>query len=189
MLYSPEPPPAPAVTIDGEVFDLYIPSVQIAARVDELGKQLERDYAGKTPVVVGVLNGAAVFLADLIRAAESLDMELDFYRLSSYGDKKISSGEIRKLKDVDISLVGRDVIVVEDVIDSGLSVKYIRDDVARRNPKSLRFCALLYKEGVAQLDFEVDYIGFKIPKQFVIGYGLDIAEKKRNLKSIYRLRV
>jgi hypoxanthine phosphoribosyltransferase len=185
---SPESASAPVVKIDDDVFELYISDAAIAARIAELGRRLEADYAGTTPVVIGILNGAVIFMADLIRAAQSLDMEIDFYRLSSYGDKKITSGDVKKLKDINTPLVGRDVIVVEDVIDSGLSVKYIRNEVLRLNPKSLRFCALLYKEGVAALDFEIDYIGFKIPKQFVIGYGLDIAEKKRNLKGIYRLK-
>ncbi|MDW8466455.1 MAG: hypoxanthine phosphoribosyltransferase [Chloroherpetonaceae bacterium] len=170
------------------LFELFISEDAIAQRVAELGKEIERDYAGKTPIFIGILNGAFIFLADLVRAVQAIDVEVDFYKLSSYGNQKISSGQVRNLKLIDAVLEGRDVIVVEDIVDSGLSLSYIRSEILKLRPGSLRFCALFLKEETAQLEFAVDYIGFRIPKQFVVGYGLDIAQKKRNLRAVYKLR-
>ncbi|MBC8041952.1 MAG: hypoxanthine phosphoribosyltransferase [Rhizobacter sp.] len=167
-------------------FELYLSAAAIAARIKELGAEIEKDYAGKRPIFIGILNGAFIFLADLIREVD-LDVEMDFFKLSSYGDAKISSGNVQLLKSVDAKLAGRDIIVVEDIVDSGLSMNYIRRQLLTLRPASLRFCTLLYKEEVAKLEFEVDYIGFKIPKHFVIGYGLDYQQLKRNLKDIYKL--
>lgn len=175
------------VFIDSEKFVVAISESELQARVQELGKQIERDYAGKTPILIGLLNGAFIFLADLCRAIASIDVEIDFYKLSSYGDAKISSGEVKLLKGIDANLKGRDVIVVDDVVDSGLSMNFIRETLLRQEPASLKFCALLFKEGVSELGFEIDYVGFAIPKHFVIGYGLDYKQKKRNLKCVYRL--
>jgi hypoxanthine phosphoribosyltransferase len=176
------------IYIDDEPFEEMITYEQIQNRIQELGAQIEQDYAQKQPIFIGILNGAFVFLSDLIRTIESLELEIDFYKLSSYGNKKISSGQIRLLKSVDANLNGRDVIVVEDIIDTGLSIKYICDELRKHKPNSLRVCSLLYKEGLSELDFRVDYVGFRIPKQFVIGYGLDYKQMKRNLKSIYCLK-
>ncbi len=187
-LTAPALPNPSSISIGTDVFDLYLSEETIAERVMQLGQAIERDYAGKSPVFVGILNGAFIFLADLVRAMQTLDVEIDFYKLSSYGNRKISSGEIQCLKAVDMPLAGRDVIVVEDIVDSGLSLTYIRNEILKLHPQSVRFCALFFKEGVAQLEFEVDYVGFFIPKQFVIGYGLDVAQKKRNLRAVYKLR-
>ncbi len=176
------------IYIDDEPFEEMITYEQIQIRIQELGAQIEQDYAQKQPIFIGILNGAFVFLSDLIRTIESLELEIDFYKLSSYGNEKISSGQIRLLKSVDANLNGRDVIVAEDIIDTGLSIKYICDELRKHKPNSLRVCSLLYKEGVSELDFKVDYVGFRIPKQFVIGYGLDYKQMKRNLKSIYCLK-
>jgi hypoxanthine phosphoribosyltransferase len=165
----------------------FITNSEVKIRIKDIAKEINKEYKHKIPVFIGVLNGAFIFMADLIREIKC-DCEIDFYKLSSYGDKKISSGEITSLKQLDCDISGRDVIVVEDIIDSGLSIKYIKDDIKSRNPATLKIAALLYKEGVAKLDFDIDYIGFKIPNEFVIGYGLDYAQKYRNLKGIFVLK-
>ncbi len=165
----------------------YIRSKEIKARVKEIAKEIRREYKGKTPVFIGVLNGAFIFMSDLIREV-NIDCEIDFYKLSSYGDQKISSGEVKSLKKLNADINGRDVIVIEDIIDSGLSIKYIKEDMMKRNPKSLKIGALLFKKGLSKLDFKIDYIGFKIPNKFVVGYGLDYAQKYRNLKEIFVLK-
>lgn len=165
----------------------YIKKKEIKARIKEIAKEIQKEYKGKVPVFIGVLNGAFIFMSDLIREV-NIDCEIDFYKLSSYGDQKISSGNVKSLKNINADIQGRDVIVVEDIIDSGLSIKYIKEDIMKRNPKSLKMCALLYKKGISKLDFRIDYIGFKIPNKFVVGYGLDYAQKYRNLKEIFVLK-
>lgn len=166
---------------------LYIDKKSIDKRVDELADRISKDYKGKVPIFIGVLNGAFVFMSDLVRKVK-VDSEIDFLKLSSYGDNKISSGDVRLLKDLNCPVANRDIIVVEDIIDSGLSIKYIRNLIANHKPNSLEFASLLLKKGLSNLDFKVKYIGFKIPNKFVVGYGLDYAQKYRNLKSIYTLQ-
>lgn len=165
----------------------YIRLKEIKARVKEIAKEIRHEYKGKTPVFIGVLNGAFIFMSDLIREV-NIDCEVDFYKLSSYGDQKISSGEVKSLKKLNADINGRDVIVIEDIIDSGLSIKYIKEDIMKRNPKSLKIGAMLFKKGISKLDFKIDYIGFRIPNKFVVGYGLDYAQKYRNLKEIFVLK-
>lgn len=165
----------------------YIRLKEIKARVKEIAKEIRHEYKGKTPVFIGVLNGAFIFMSDLIREV-NIDCEIDFYKLSSYGDQKISSGEVKSLKKLNADINGRDVIVIEDIIDSGLSIKYIKEDMMKRNPKSLKIGAMLFKKGISKLDFKIDYIGFRIPNKFVVGYGLDYAQKYRNLKEIFVLK-
>jgi hypoxanthine phosphoribosyltransferase len=126
-------------------------------------------------------------LSDLVRQVK-VDSEIDFLKLSSYGENKISTGNVRLLKDLNCTIADRDIIVVEDIIDSGISIKYIRNLIANHKPNSLEFASLLYKKGMSKLDFNIKYIGFKIPDKFVVGYGLDYAQKYRNLKSIYILQ-
>ncbi len=172
------------VYINGEKFKILIPEKEIKRRVKELGEQISRDYAGSIPIFIGVLNGSVIFFADLVREIK-IDCEIDFLKLSSYGDEKISSGRVKLLKDLDCQVTGRDIIVVEDIIDSGLSIKFIKNLIMLKNPKSLRIVTLLYKKSRAQVDFDIDYIGFEIGDEFVIGYGLDYAQKGRNLKAIY----
>ncbi len=166
--------------------EIYIDESQISKRVKEIAEMINRDYAGKSPIFIGVLNGAVVFLSDLIREI-NIDCEIDFLKLSSYGDSQISSGSITLLKELNCEIAGQDVIIVEDIIDSGLSIKYMKTLIEKHNPSSLRIVTLLYKEETVKLDFEIDYIGFKIENKFVVGYGLDYAQKYRNLKSIYML--
>ncbi len=164
----------------------FITESSIKDKVKELADRLNRDYEGKTPIFIGILNGSFIFLSDLIREI-SVDCEIDFMKLSSYGDNQISSGNIKILKELNCQIEGRDIVLVEDIIDSGLSIKYMRTLVEKEKPKSLKIVALLFKKNVSNLDFEIDYIGFEIENEFVVGYGLDHAQKYRNLKGIYVL--
>lgn len=174
------------VIVNGERFTLYITEEQIQRRVKELAAQINRDYQGKTPIFIGILNGSFIFFSDLIREI-TVDCEVDFFKLSSYGDAKISSGQVKLLKELNAQVTGRDIIVVEDVIDSGLSIDFIKKLITKENPASFRVVTLLLKKSVAKIDFPIDYVGFEIPPEFVIGYGLDYAQKVRNLRAIYRL--
>jgi hypoxanthine phosphoribosyltransferase len=177
---------ANSVLINNERFDLYLSEDQIRKRIKELAHHINADYAGKTPIFIGILNGSFIFLADLIREI-TVDCEVDFLKLSSYGDAKISSGQVRLLKDLNCQVEGSDIIVVEDIVDSGLSIDFIKKLILRENPASFRAVALLFKKSVSKIDFPIDYVGFEIPPEFVIGYGLDYAQKVRNLRSIYKL--
>ena len=175
------------VTCRGERFRLYLDERTIAARVRELGEQIAADYAGLgPPILVGVLNGAFVFTADLLRAIPG-DCEVDFYKLSSYGEKKVSSGAITEQKAVSADLSGRHVVVVEDIVDTGLSMKYVLDQIAALGPASLRSATLLRKPDAATVEVDVDYVGFDIDNLFVIGYGLDYGQLARNLPAVYIL--
>lgn len=174
------------IVINGDRFVPYLSAEQIKNRVKELATQINKDYQGKVPIFIGILNGSFIFFADLIREI-SLDCEVDFLKLSSYGDAKITSGQVKLLKDLNCQVTGRDIIVVEDVIDSGLSIEFMKKIISKENPASLRVVTLLLKKSVAKVNFPIDYVGFEIPPEFVIGYGLDYAQKVRNLRSIYRL--
>ncbi|MGH9169954.1 MAG: hypoxanthine phosphoribosyltransferase [Acidimicrobiales bacterium] len=160
-----------------------VPAAEIAARVSELGAQITRDYEGRPPLLVGVLKGAFVFLADLARAID-LPVEMDFMAVASYGSATKTSGVVRIAKDLDIDLTGRHVIVIEDILDSGLTLSYLRKSLLARGPESLAICTLLQKQGQQRARFEVDYVGFYIKPQFVIGYGLDVSERYRNLPDL-----
>lgn len=175
-----------AVTVNGERFTLYLSEEQIRKRVKELAARLNNDYSGKTPIFIGILNGSFIFFSDLIREV-TVDCEVDFFKLSSYGDAKISSGQVKLLKELNCQVTGRDIVLVEDIVDSGLSIDFIKKLIQRENPSSVRIVTLLYKKSVAKIDFPLDYVGFEIPPEFVIGYGLDYAQKVRNLRAIYRL--
>lgn len=182
----PSGPPIRRVKVNGEWFDLLLSEEQIRQRVVEIGRQLKSEYAGKVPIFMGVLNGAYIFMADLMREFDG-DCEMDFMKLSSYGDRKISSGSVSVVKDFSANLENRDVIIVEDVIDSGLSMTFIRNLILSHHPASLRIATFLHKPEVSTIDFPIDYTAFEIPKWFVIGYGLDYAQKARNLKEVYIL--
>jgi hypoxanthine phosphoribosyltransferase len=153
---------------------------ELQARVRELGQQITADYAGRAPLLVGVLKGAFVFMADLARSIE-LPVEFDFMAVSSYGSSTRTSGVVRIVKDLDLDLSDRHVLVVEDIIDSGLTLAYLRRNLQARNPASLEVCALLVKEGLQRDDPDLRYVGFRIPADFVVGYGLDVGERYRNL--------
>jgi hypoxanthine phosphoribosyltransferase len=174
------------VTINNERFRLFISEEEIKKRVKELAQKINIDYAGRTPIFIGVLNGSFIFFSDLIREI-NLDCEIDFFKLSSYGDEKISSGNVKLLKDLNCQVTNRDIVIVEDIIDSGLSIDFIKKLVMKQEPRSFSVVTLLLKSDCVKIDFKVDYIGFEIPNHFVIGYGLDYAQKARNLKSIYIL--
>jgi hypoxanthine phosphoribosyltransferase len=149
-------------------------------RISELGAQITADYTGRAPLLVGVLKGAFMFMSDLARAID-LPVEFDFMAVSSYGSATKTSGVVRIVKDLDLDLSGRDVIIVEDIVDSGLTLQYLRRNLLSRGPASLAVCALLLKEGLQRDDPDLRYVGFRIPPDFVIGYGLDVAERYRNL--------
>ena len=160
--------------------NILIEQETLAARVRELGAQISSDYAGRELFLVGVLKGAVFFMADLMRNL-SVPCEIDFMAISSYGAATDSSGVVRILKDLDINIEGRHVLVVEDIIDSGLTLSYLLRNLESREPASLEICALLTKPERREIDVPVKYVGFEIPNKFVIGYGLDFAERYRNL--------
>ena len=160
--------------------EIVVSEEALQARVRELGAELSRDYAGRAPLLICVLKGAATFMADLSRAID-LPVEVDYMAVSSYGNATRTSGVVRIVKDLDIDLTDRDVVIVEDIVDSGLTLSYLRKTLAARGARSLEVCALLVREGLQKTDDELRYVGFRIPPKFVIGYGLDFAEKYRNL--------
>jgi hypoxanthine phosphoribosyltransferase len=156
---------------------------QIARRVAELGQQISRDFAGQSILLVGVLKGASIFLGDLARQI-SLDATFDFISVSSYGTEKRSSGEVRLVKDVDQSIQGRNVILVEDILDTGLTISFLRKKFQTHQPRTLKIAALLDKASRRIAPVTADYVGFVIPDEFVVGYGLDYAERYRNLPDV-----
>ena len=178
--------PREKILVGNEIFTPLLSEDRIQSRVEELGKQLTKDYQGTIPVFIGVLNGSCLFMSDLIKCVD-LDCEIDFFKLSSYGDEKLSSGKVRLVKELNCDVNGRDIIIVEDIVDSGLSVKYIEEMFAENNPKSMKVVSLLVKPKSLKFNVKIDYIGFDIPSKFVIGYGLDYAQKYRNLRSVYVL--
>ena len=171
------------MSLHDDVEEILLDSSAVADRVAELGAQLTADYAGRTPVLVSVLKGAMVFLADLMRAMD-LPTSIDFMEVSSYGAATESSGQVRILKDLSKPIEGRDVIVVEDIIDTGLTLNYLLGYLADRQPASITICCLLDKPARRLAEIDIDYIGFTIPDRFVIGYGLDYDERYRNLPYI-----
>jgi len=156
---------------------------RIAAKVAEMGQRISQDYAGEPIVLIGVLKGATIFLADLARQI-TLDVSFDFIAVSSYGNAKQQSGEVRLVKDVDCSMEGRNIILVEDILDTGLTLTYIQSMLRGHQPKSLKIAALLDKASRRIEPIRGDYVGFEIPDEFVVGYGLDFAEHYRNLPDI-----
>ena len=180
-LYKPE-----TIECNGERFKIYLTEEAIQERVAELGKELSEEYKGKSPIFIGVLNGAYIFLSDLMRFVK-IPCEVDFLKLSSYGDEKVSSGQVTDLKDIDADIEGRNVILVEDIVDTGLSMKYLIDKLQKKSPASIKTVTLLHKTEATHHDVQLDYVGFRIPTLFVLGYGLDYAQEGRNLAQIYIL--
>jgi hypoxanthine phosphoribosyltransferase len=158
-------------------------SSAIGARVDEMGRQIEKDYAGREPHLVGVLKGACTFLTDLSRSID-LPLTLDYIAVSSYGATTKSTGEVRLVKDLDQGLEGRDILVIEDIVDTGLTLNYLLNVLRARGPRTLKVASLLSKPSRRLVETPVDYIGFSIEDHFVVGYGLDYNEKYRNLRDI-----
>jgi hypoxanthine phosphoribosyltransferase len=165
---------------DGHVGRTVVSEKELQEKIAELGDKITADYAGRYPLLVGVLKGACFFLADLARAIR-LPIEIDFMAVSSYGSATTTSGVVRIVKDLDSDLTGRHVLIVEDIVDSGLTLSYLRRNLAARHPATLEVVALLVKEGLQSVDLDLAYEGFQIPPEFVIGYGLDVAERYRNL--------
>lgn len=161
---------------------LYSESV-LSERIKELGEQINRDYKGEKLIVVGVMKGANVFVADLIRKLD-IDIILDFIVVSSYGASTESTGVIRLLKDLDENISGENVLIVEDIVDSGLTLSYLIDNFETRKPKSIKICTLLNKIERRKVDLNIDYVGFQVPDEFIVGFGIDYAEKYRNLPYI-----
>jgi len=175
------------IRIGNETFVPYLTEEQIQQRVKDVAAELTKDYEGKTPIFLGILNGAFMFMGDLLKHYEN-PCEVDFMRLSSYGDEKISSGKVKMLKDLACDVNGRDLIIVEDIVDSGLSIKFMEHLIEEHHPSSMKVVTLLLKPNSLKYNVKIDYIGFEIPSKFVIGYGLDYAQKYRNLRSIYVLK-
>ena len=166
--------------VEAGVGEILIDEDKLQERIRELGREISAEYAGRELLLVGVLKGAVFFMADLMRSL-TVPCEIDFMAISSYGASTDSSGVVRILKDLDINIAGRDVLVVEDIIDSGLTLSYLMRNLESREPASLEICALLTKPERREIDVPVRWIGFEIPNKFVIGYGLDFAERYRNL--------
>ena len=190
---SPSPPPLPTLaspmeaTLDRDIERVLLSREEIDRKVADLGQAISRDYAGKELLLVGVLKGAFVFMADLARHID-LPMEFDFMAVSSYGAATQTSGVVRILKDLDHEIMGRHVLVVEDIVDSGLTLSYLLKNLRTRKPESLEVCALLQKTEVQQVPLDIKYPGFEIPPVFVVGYGLDYGERFRNLPFVGTLR-
>jgi hypoxanthine phosphoribosyltransferase len=166
--------------LEQAVGEILIDEDALSSRVAELGVEVSADYQGRDLLLIGVLKGAVFFMADLMRHI-TVPCEVDFMAISSYGDSTDSSGIVRILKDLDINIEGRDVLVVEDIIDSGLTLSYLMRNLESREPASLEVCALMTKPDRREIDVPVRYIGFEIPNRFVVGYGLDFGERYRNL--------
>lgn len=173
--------------MQADVERVLVTEQEIQRKIREMGEQISRDYVGKDLIVVGILKGAALFTSDLFRAIQ-IPAQLDFMRISSYGASTKSTGVHRVLLDLDYSLDGRHVLLVEDIVDTGLTIKFLKENLGQRNPASLKVAALLDKPSRRKVDVGVDYLGFEVPDYFVVGNGLDYAEKYRNLRDICILK-
>jgi len=167
--------------------DVLLSEEQIRARIQELGAQITQDYAGLNPLLIGVLKGACFFLSDLMRAIDTR-VGIEFMAISSYGSSTRTSGEVRIMKDLDVPIEGRHILVVEDIVDTGLTLSYLLANLESRGAASVKLAALLDKHERRQREVQIDYLGFQIPDEFVVGYGLDFAERYRNLPFIAVLK-
>lgn len=166
-----------------DITKILISETEIKDRVKQLGEQISKDYEGKNPVIICILRGGIVFLSDLMRSI-STHVQLDFMSLSSYGNSTKSSGVVQIKKDIDVDISNRDVIIVEDIVDSGLTLNYLNEYFKHHNSSSIRICTLLDKPNAHKIDLAIDYIGFEVGNEFVVGYGLDYAQKYRNIPYI-----
>lgn len=173
--------------MDEHVDKILLTAGEIDLRVSELAKMITDDYRGKELLLVGILRGAIIFVGDLVRKIE-IPLEMDFMAVSSYGSSTKTSGVVRILKDLDVDIKGKDVLIVEDIIDSGLTLKYLIRNLHLRNPASLKICTLLRKDVERKALIDIDYCGFEVENKFIIGYGLDFNEKYRNLRDIHLLK-
>lgn len=167
------------------IVEVLISREKVEERIKEVAKEIEKDYAGKDLVCVGLLKGSVMFMADLIKSID-LDLRIDFMKVSSYGSGTNSTGVVKILKDVDVDLAGKDVLIVEDIIDTGLTILNVKDFLSKKNPNSVKVCTLLDKPSRRVVEVKGEYVGFEIPDEFVVGYGLDLDEKYRNLPFVGR---
>jgi len=172
----------------GQVLEEIYTRDEIEARIDEMAAMISRDYAGKVPILIGVLNGSVFFLADLAKRL-TIDCEIDFIKVSSYHSGTQSSGTVRLIKDISCIITDRDVIIVEDIIDSGLTARFLKHRIQENNPASVAFASLLLKPECLKLEFSAEYVGFEVADRFLVGYGLDLDQKFRNLPSIWAFPV
>ena len=184
---APDPASQELAAVDPAIGEVLVTNEDLMRRIAALGAEISRDYEGRDLVMVGVLKGAVLFIADLMRHI-TVPCEIDFMAVSSYGSETDSSGVVRILKDLDASIEGRDILIVEDIIDSGLTLHYLLRNLRARNPGSLEVCALLTKPERRRVDLPTRYVGFEIPNRFAIGYGLDHGQKYRNLDYVAALR-
>lgn len=168
---------------NSDIEKILVSNAEIAKRADEIAAQVNADYKGKPILVVGILRGASIFLADIFKRLEG-DVELDFMSLSSYGNGTNSSGEVKMIKDLSEPVDGKNILIIEDIIDTGITLSYLIKVLEARNPESIKLCALLDKPSRRKVELKGDYIGFEIPDEYVVGYGLDYAEKYRNLPDV-----
>ena len=166
-----------------DIEEILFTRAEIQSRVEQLGRRIAEDYADLEPLVVGVLRGAAIFHADLVRCL-SPSIRIDFIAVSSYGSTTRTSGEVKLIKDLETGVGGTDLLLVEDIVDTGLTLDYLMRLLRSRNPRSLRVCSLLSKPARRKVDVDIDYLGFEIPDRFVVGYGLDLDQRYRNLPFI-----
>ena len=176
----------PDVQINGDRFVPYIEIDRLQGRITELAQKINQELDGQLPIFICVLNGAFMFFADLVRQI-TIDCEVDFLKLSNYGEKKISSGNVQLVKDLNCEVEGRNIVLIEDIVDTGYSIDFMKDWIGRKNPASLRIVTLLHKPASTKIEHPLDYVGFEIPPKFVVGFGLDYAQKARNLPAIYIL--
>ena len=168
---------------NSDIEKILVSNAEIAKRADEIAAQINADFKGKPILVVGILRGASIFLADIFKRLEG-DVELDFMSLSSYGNGTNSSGEVKMIKDLSEPVDGKNILIIEDIIDTGITLSYLIKVLEARNPESIKLCALLDKPSRRKVELKGDYIGFEIPDEYVVGYGLDYAEKYRNLPDV-----
>jgi len=173
--------------VQRDIKNIMLSEEEIAKRVKELGKQLTEEYKGRELLIVGVLKGCMLFLSDLVRTID-IPLTMDFMVVSSYGTATKSSGVVRIIKDLEREIEGKDVLIVEDIVDSGLTLSYLIENLKTRNPKSIKVCSLLDKPDRRKAKVDIEYVGFKIPDEFVVGYGLDYAERYRNLPFVCVLK-
>jgi hypoxanthine phosphoribosyltransferase len=174
------------VAVEPGIGEVIVTAEELQRRVRQLGEEISRDYAGRSLLLVGVLKGAVFFLSDLMRFIE-IPVEVDFMAVASYGSATDSSGVVRILKDLDVAIEARDVLIVEDIVDSGLTLQYLMRNLGSRNPRTLEVCALLTKPERRKVELPTRYVGFEIPDRFVVGYGLDYGELHRNLPFVAAL--
>jgi len=171
----------------GQALEFFIPWEKIQSKVTEMAALLSDRFRDQCPILIGVLNGSFMFMADLVRQLD-IDFEVDFIKIASYGSETASTGTVRLLKDISADITGRDVVIVEDIVDTGLTVNFLRGRMEEATPTSVTFVTLLLKKKVANLDFPIDYVGFNIPSRFFVGYGLDVDQKLRGLRSLYAFK-